>query len=518
MFRNESETVIGKVKAREKTKAKTKSDPKTPFASTSPFSSSSSSSSFSSPWDLPPDGYDDIDEKILKEDLAEFSLNYPNTLMGGFAVDLVPSVSYSLSPTLQERARGYFYANSATWLRDFDLLNILCTQTSQDEYLLASISAVGLATLSSAFHVPGMAVQARRDYVTALRLTNAALKSPANVKKDSTLFTVLILSIFETMTGSDAKSLTAWTKHVDGASALIQLRGVEQFRSTAGQRMFLQIMSSVILSCVQRSIYMPVEFLELRKHAAKHMDAFKPAWKLSGIIIDFTSLRAAVRNLQIVGPRNIVDAALDLDRRFIEVAAEFLPEYGYETVYTDENPDLVWKGFYHQYQNHWTAQIWNAMRTCRILLHEAIRDQQLIGSNALVPIFTEAEIATQTESSNAIMLQLQADILASVPQHISDGSGLPNRSFLEGSRGYFILWPLYLVCAMDLVTEEIRQWAIARLRSLAAMAGIGQANVLADHLEKRIEFTDWNTKPAPNHNIMKGLVEGTIENIFLDVP
>jgi hypothetical protein len=133
-------------------------------------------------------------------------------------------------PTIEERALGLFNTNSSTWLRNFDVTHELCTQTSTDEHLLASMSAVGLATFSHSIHAPELMVRARREYVSALRLTNAALRSPIEAKKDSTLFSVMILSIFETVTGNNDRSLAAWAEHVNGAAALVKLRGKDQFK------------------------------------------------------------------------------------------------------------------------------------------------------------------------------------------------------------------------------------------------------------------------------------------------
>ncbi|KAH6673305.1 hypothetical protein B0J14DRAFT_481483 [Halenospora varia] len=489
MFRNESDAVIGKAKARAKAKkAKTPSNAGTPSASSVASPSSTTSQ-------LLPE--DDLDTQDLEKELAKFSFHYPDHHIGGFASSMLPPALYALPPTLHERAQGYFYTHSSLFLRNFDLLGTLCSQTNADEHLLASMSAVGLASLSHAMHSPEMVVQARKDYIAALRLTNAALRSPTDVKKDSTLFAVMILSIFETITGVDGASLGAWTKHIEGATALVKLRGVEQFNTVAGQRMFLQVMSNLMLSSVQRTVAIPAEILELRDKAGKFMDPAKPTWQVSGVIIDYTIFRAAVRNCEIVGPRAIVEAALALDKRFIEIYEALSEEFSFKTVYTSENPELIWNGFYHQYQNHWTSQIWNGMRTCRILLHETIRDQVLVGAKALTAVFTEREITAQNESSVAIMLQLQADILASVPEHTTNAAGKQSATLLEGSRGYFILWPLYLVGVMDLATQSVRQWVIRRLRLLALTVGISQANVLAEYMEQRKEFEEWNTKPTP---------------------
>ena len=58
---------------------------------------------------------------------------------------------------------------------------------------------------------------------------------------------------------------------------------------------------------------MPAHMIELRKEVEKYMDLSDPAHGSSEIIIDFTVFRAAVRDCKIVGPREVVAAALEID-------------------------------------------------------------------------------------------------------------------------------------------------------------------------------------------------------------
>ena len=337
-------------------------------------------------------------------------------------------------------------------------------------------------------------IRARKDYVAAIQLTNAALKSAIDVKKDSTLFAVMILSIFETVTGNNERSLAAWTEHINGAAALVKLRGQEQFNTHAGKRMFLQVTSNLMLSCIQRTIPMPEHIVALRKSAERFMDKENPAWRLSSVIIDFTIFRASIQDSQIVGPQGIIEAALEIDQRFISVFQDLPDEWQYNTIYTEENPHLIWNGSYHVYKEFWIAHIWNGMRTCRILLHEIIRDQLLFASSSLIDTpFSAAECLAQNQSSEEAMIKMRDDILGSVPHHTQNSIGPPS-ALLEGSRSYFVLWPLYLAGAMDLTTQPIREWAIKRLRDIGETVGLRQALVIAEYLISRKHIAAWGRK------------------------
>lgn len=479
MFRNESDSVIGKAKAREKSKTKPKSPPKAEPS--------------------PSDSAQEFDEIINVKTLENEVTQAPRLDLTSNQDFFQPILSnFTLSPSLKERGLAYFNTLSPTWLRDASLLDDI-SQTNADDHLLASMSAVGLASFSNSVHAPELMIRARKDYVHALQLTNTALRSPREAKKDSTLFAVMILGIYETITGSNERSLAAWTEHINGAATLVKLRGRDQFKTPAGKSMFMQVTSSLMLSCVQRTVAMPQHILDLRKEAAEFggVDPKNPGFRISAVIIDFTIFRSNVRECRIVGPRAIIEAALEIDSRFIAVFDGLSEDWKYETVYTDKTPHLIWSGSYHVYKERWIGHIYNGMRTCRVLLHEIVRDQLLAASTAMTPIFSTSELIMQGETSVAIMLEMQAQILASIPH--TNPSLNSTSSLLEGSRTYFTLWPLYLVGAMDLTTEPVRKWAIARLRHIGRSVGIRQALVVADYLESNTHILVWDTKPNPRH-------------------
>jgi hypothetical protein len=491
MFRNESIAVIVKAKNREKAKAKARtiSPPNTVVCQSNPILGSSNV----------------LVPKQEISDSVRFRLDKTNH--GIYVKTHIPSVC--IFPTIEERSLGYFSAHSNSWLRNFDLVDAICSESSTDEHLLASMSAVGLASFSNLVHAPELMIRARRDYVTAIQLTNAALRSPRDVKKDSTLFAVMILSIFETVTGNNEKSLTAWTEHINGAAALVKLRGQEQFNTQAGKRMFLQVTSNLMLSCIQRSLPMPAHIVELRKFAEEFMDSGNTAWRLSGIIIDLTIFRAAIHDGGLTGPREIIEEALKLDRRF-KVEFENLPPcWRYQIVHTDETPELIWGGSYHVYEEFWVAHIWNSMRTCRILIQELIRDQLLSAAYSHEVIFTTKECLEQNEASEAIMIRMRDDILGSVPHHTQSnvlstkGNNSGSNILLEGSRSNFILWPLYLAGAMDLTTDEIREWVIRRLRDIGDAVGLRQALVIAEYLADRKHISAWDRVGRDHQHLVR---------------
>ncbi|KAL3421177.1 hypothetical protein PVAG01_07622 [Phlyctema vagabunda] len=439
-------------------------------------------------------------------------VTYANSDLVGPSIVTIPS--HTMQPSIEEVAGAFF--NTHYEMRsvggsfdffNFDNLDTLCTPQDMDGHLVACINAVGLAGFANTVHSSVLMRKALCDYSAAIKLTNAALQSPTEVTKDSTLFSVIILSIFETVTGSSQSSFQAWTEHTKGASTLVKLRGRDQFKTHAGRRLFLQITSNLMISCIQRTARVPEYISELRIEAEKYVESSNPAWKMSKIIIDCSNFRAGVVNGSITGPQQIINEASEIDRRFVEIFCNIPQSWHYNIVHTDEYPELIWNGVYHSYQNYWIAQVWNAMRTCRILLHEIIHSQlKLILADSPVP-FIEQECLILYQNSCNILFETRSDILASVAEHTktkitnsaahqhslyTELEDPTNASALLGTRGYFVLWPLYLVGSMDLSTPEIRAWVANRLRLLADETGIKQAAVLAEFVGRYQVISAWD--------------------------
>jgi hypothetical protein len=115
---------------------------------------------------------------------------------------------------------------------------------SADVGLREGMKAVGLAGFAHASRSSSLMRNARYQYVKALQAVNAALKSPEHVKKDSTLTSIMVLSIFENLTGYNQKSLKAWSEHVNGAASLLKIRGIEQINTIVGRRLLAQVSTS----------------------------------------------------------------------------------------------------------------------------------------------------------------------------------------------------------------------------------------------------------------------------------
>lgn len=182
------------------------------------------------------------------------------------------SITPAIYPSSEELGINYFFANFVAPQYglprgNFQYLHQVAKEDGLDPCLKTSMIATGLASLANISKSARLMSKSRREYTSALQSINAALAPPTDAIKDSTLVSIVILAIFEATAGAFQLSLKAWTEHINGAAALIKLRGRSQLRSRVGIGIFLQATSHLLISCVQRELPMPVEISELRHEA-----------------------------------------------------------------------------------------------------------------------------------------------------------------------------------------------------------------------------------------------------------
>lgn len=426
------------------------------------------------------------------------------------------SIMPNLTPTIDERAVNFFFSNHVIGigLPSTGFIDQMHTHPDYDfsDNLLSSIKAVGLAGVFNVTKAPGLLVEASKQYVTAVRHLNAALQSPVEVKKDTTLMAVMVLGIFETLVGRSENSLVAWAAHLNGAAALMKIRGPEQMKTVAGRRLFAQITGMLATSCLQQETELPEHIFELRLELDKYVDIKNIIWESHHVLIRFTNLYSAVKRDKLTDLREILSQSLDLDKKLVQVFSVAAEDWTFSTIYTDNDPELIYNGRFHVYQHALSAQVWNGMRAMRIMLNEMIRNVLLTGFSLKPPLFVLKVHTEQLQTSTDVLYQISSDIISSVPQYLGynfkgnlvspDSSFMspepvllrnPGRDMLADLKtssvplfrtaGYQLPWALFLVGVTDVVTEPILRWVIKMLKQITRVLGIQQATVLAERLE-----------------------------------
>ena len=320
---------------------------------------------------------------------------------------------------------------------------------------------------------------------------------------------IQVLGIFETVTGCQQRSLKDWMEHIYGAAAVIKLRGREQTRTPAGRRMLIQVASSLLINCVHSSIRVPEHIRDYMEEAMKETGDPGPGFKVQQVMMLFADLRASMREGSVRGPGAVLHRASELDETLLDIAMGAPPEWEYETILTDVDSDVIYNGRYHVYYDYWIALMWNALRTLRIMLNEVIRGALLDGFAAKPPVFIHAEYTAQFQRATEILYELQADILATVPQCVGAGNLLRSMRGDTGqgpitagftpmpmAGGSLLMWPLWFAGVMDNTTDPIREFVTRTLHSIGDNQGIQQARVLADLVQRNSPIQVWNVKKS----------------------
>lgn len=151
---------------------------------------------------------------------------------------------FCIRPTLEERATCYFAMQYVVGIQapapGFANMEYMSILDESDQHLSAAFKAVSVASYAHHERSQDLRDASRSQYAKALRCTNEALRCPVESIKDSTLMAIMMLGMYEVMTGCNRSSVKAWTEHVRGSSMLLKLRGLEQMKTPVGRRLFVQ--------------------------------------------------------------------------------------------------------------------------------------------------------------------------------------------------------------------------------------------------------------------------------------
>jgi hypothetical protein len=436
-----------------------------------------------------------------------------------------------------------------------DNLAFMYKHSSFDETLTTAVRAISLASYAHLHRSGELDDTSRFHYTRAIGMTNAALRSPTDATKDSTLLAILILGMYEVLTGTSQKSVKAWMEHVRGSAALLKLRGYEQLETPLGRRLFVQANTGILTTSLQLNVPIPKSIMEMVRTLPDRIpvddDFSREAFHIHLVMLEINQFRAAVERGKIRDLYAQLTAALRLDQRLVAIYKLPTPEWQYHTVSlaTSDN-SFAYKGRYHVYGDLLTANMWNAVRVHRGLLHERIRELLLAGFTSRPPIFTQPEHTKQLQSSMDVCYAMQAEILASVPQHLgyvghpmtwkhsrynssrntsessseSDADSLKSvplgsksptlqamadeaavntnvaaqaNRIVNGpaSGGLNLMWPLFFAGCMDIATAEVQAYTVRSLRVIGEQMGIRQALLLARVVESQTSIEAWAEMP-----------------------
>ncbi|KAJ5428632.1 hypothetical protein N7445_010086 [Penicillium cf. griseofulvum] len=415
--------------------------------------------------------------------------------LGNFPLEVQPS--YELE-TAKYEAICYFLRSNALpgsfWTSETISHFLMHPGGSASQRAMqASVVASATAMLSRVRRLPSLRDVALREYGTALRLLNAALADIEEAKTNQTLGAVILLAIYEVVTSRAPKDIESWTNHINGATALLNIRGTEQLKTNAGLLLFLHLRYQIIISCLQRDARVPESLLECTKLA---MFLQQPAEahgnRLTMIIAKLSNLRADISTNIYKDDQEIVSAASAIEADLIAWLAALPREFTY-TTHTRSPFDFAFqKQFrgispyddqYHVYPTQWVCNSWNQYRSARIIVSEIIlsRVRQISDSSSLASLSEEFRLHCRTLRST--IRRLAVEICRSVPFHLNahqtqrEPNLQPPESYIGG---LVLLWHLFVAGVVENPGHGLRRWVIKCLEMIGNTMGIDQALAVAD--------------------------------------
>jgi len=389
---------------------------------------------------------------------------------------------YNLEPTCQERGTAYFFSRFVTLDENachqrFDFIYDIWKPTSlmperQLDGVMASMTAVGLVGVANLTHSKEVMDGARKSYGTALRLTNAALRNPKEAAKDTTMLSILILGLFEMMTGPSAKSMQAWHEHVNGAAVLAKMRGPSQFRTRSGVRMFMMLCQSVMILCIQKEMPMPQVLVDLRNELAGLSKTKKkePGLEISLPIYKVLQARYEIKTGKLADTDELLARLNEIEAEFERVIDTFPDAWRFRSFRLAKPHKPVYRDVCHLYPSLWVATVWNGLRGVRILILESILAELQRRFRSVDPELIPPRYLDEADRARAKLELIMAAIVASVPQHFGLLNPLDN----------------YLDTLMPISTTEVRE------------PPTPPADSPADSSTTASEHDDWTAAASPD--------------------
>ena len=379
-----------------------------------------------------------------------------------------------------------------------------------DEKLLHCLRALGATSYSITIQCPHIAFQGQQYYISAIQLLNKDLASPTEAIKDDVLLTVISLSYYESVSGSSWRSLTAWSQHIQGIAALIELRGPGQLQTSEGRLLFHQATACLVFDCLRMSIRLPFCIHDMIKLLTNEIeDPNDPPWRVHLALINLVELKADLYQNLIQDPQDAIYRFQKIDDDLRAAFLDVSPIWGYEVRPSSPNKfSSCLPEYFHMYTSAVAAQLHNAARNARIICHGLI----VCVLKQSASVISQERSATLLKEARQAMCRLQMEILASVPQHLGledtptyeiycpsandEGPQCPTKDMyqvvntsivlpvLRLPHHYIFLWNLLMAGEVSPLGGPQRTAICDMLRYAGKRVGMAQAFIFAKALEE----------------------------------
>ncbi|MCJ1474839.1 hypothetical protein MMC13_003499 [Lambiella insularis] len=361
------------------------------------------------------------------------------------------------------------------------------TRIPMNKMLVEAITSVGLAGLSNVEDKPSLMVLARSKYASALHMTMEALRDPEELKFNRTLRLVVILAMFEMIT-CDSDTVKTWTKHLDGAAALIMSRALTGSMHKDDDPMLGQLSYGLFMGSVLREDFDPRTIDVWTGICRKYREELEPpASSLAEIIFQYVRLRQSINKREVTDLTTIVFKLLAIDADLANWAADLPPDWRFFPITRNDDLEDFFEGQAYVYKDFKTNLIWSHFRTCRLLVIDVLLDY-LSALPAPSSVTSSLDRDTQRQLCLSVSSQLSREICLSIPHHRSGYYGQTER--LRGlspavASSFTLLSPLKVAAGTRGASDALCAWATRLLYKLGRTMGIKLALVMVQRVKEQ---------------------------------
>ncbi|KAF3053836.1 hypothetical protein E8E11_010684 [Didymella keratinophila] len=136
--------------------------------------------------------------------------------------------------------------------------------------LKKTIIASGLAGYARTARRQDLIEQSTRTYVAAIQDINTALSSPQHAVNDTTLMSIMMAAMFETMLVSPESGMHNTSKHLEGAMSVAYLSLQQRPPSDVFKALLSTLVQSVIMNCWIQHVPLPARYKSIRPAGAEY--------------------------------------------------------------------------------------------------------------------------------------------------------------------------------------------------------------------------------------------------------
>lgn len=329
-------------------------------------------------------------------------------------------------------------------------------------------------------------------YILATRGLNRVLKCPEKAAHESTLLTSLILDLFEKITNSRSRTNQAWQSHMDGALALVQLRGLETFQEHSELEILVRLSGNYLSSCVVNGSPVSGALSTIHAHINQNLGCGDPKLQLAGLMLEYANLSSHIRK-GIISGGDLIPEVVELDHKTKALDLQLPSRWQATTTKIDYKSERYFEPYFDFYSVPRVCRARNLLRVIRMLLNQSVIQ------HCPVELPPEKRSTILTIARGHIRA-LTLEICASVPQYMDCDSAARHRLTTAGRYHfhththeldiYSLIFPLY-VAARSEAMPNLRPWIIKQLHYMGSHFKIRNAEVAAEILERGRDVDPW---------------------------